>query len=47
MTGVLKRLIPCLKYMELPSLLSTLGQFGPVLLPLVSKNGDEERCFLK
>jgi hypothetical protein len=29
------------------SLLSTQGQFGPVLLPLVSKNDDEEHCFLK
>jgi hypothetical protein len=29
------------------SLLSTPGQFGPVLLPLVSKNDDKELCFLK
>ena len=29
------------------SLLTTPGHFGPVLLPLVSKNDDEERCFLK
>ena len=28
------------------SLLSTPGQFGPVFLPLVSKNDDEELCFL-
>ena len=26
---------------------STPGQFGPVLLPKVSKNDDEEHCFLK
>ena len=29
------------------SLLSTPEQFGPVLLPQVSKNDDEELCFLK
>ena len=29
------------------SLLSTPGQFGPVVLPYVSKNDDEEHCFLK
>ena len=29
------------------SLLSTPGQFGPVLLPWVRKNDDEEHCFLK
>ena len=29
------------------SLLSTLGQFGPVLLFQASKNDDEENCFLK
>ena len=29
------------------SLLSTRGQFEPVLLPKVSKNDDEELCFLK
>ena len=29
------------------SLLSTLGQFGPVLLSYVSKNDDKELCFLK
>ena len=29
------------------SLLSTPGQFGSVLLPKVSKNDEEEHCFLK
>ena len=29
------------------SLLSTPGQFGSVLLPYLSKNDDEEYCFLK
>ena len=29
------------------SLLSTPDQFGPVLLLYVSKNDDEEHCFLK
>ena len=33
--------------MHRTSLLSTPGQFGPVLLPQVSKNDDEEHCFLK
>ena len=28
------------------SLMSTPGQFGYVLLPSVSKNDDEEHCFL-
>jgi len=28
------------------SLLSTPGQFGPVLLPWVSGSDDEEHCFL-
>ena len=27
--------------------MSTRGQFGPVLLPYVSKNDDKERSFLK
>jgi hypothetical protein len=27
------------------SLLSNPGQFGPILLPTVSKNDDEEHCF--
>ena len=31
--GALNRLVQCLKCIELCSLLSTLGQFGPVLLP--------------
>ena len=29
------------------SLLTTPAHFGPVLLPKVSKNDDEECCFLK
>ena len=29
------------------SLVTTSGHFGPVLLPLVSKNDDEECCFLR
>ena len=29
------------------SLPTTPGNFGPVLLPLVSKNDDEEHCFSK
>ena len=29
------------------SLLITPGQFGPVLLPQLSKNDGEEHCFLK
>ena len=29
------------------NLLTTPGHFGPVSLPLVSTNEDEERCFLK
>ena len=29
------------------SLLITPGQFGPALLPWVSKNDDEKRCSLK
>ena len=29
------------------SLLSTPDQFGPVLLPYLNKNDDEELCFLK
>ena len=29
------------------SLLSTPGHFGPVSFPYVSKNEDEEHCFLK
>ena len=29
------------------SLLSTPGQFGPVLLPQVTKNDDEDHCLLK
>ena len=33
--------------MQGTSLLSTPGQFGPVLLPYVSKNDDKEHCFLK
>ena len=28
------------------TLLSTPGQFGPVLVPQVSKNDGEEHCFL-
>ena len=29
------------------SMVSTPGQFGPVLLPKVSKNDDKEHCFLQ
>ena len=29
------------------SLLSTPGQFGPILLPEVSKNDDKKLCFFK
>ena len=29
------------------SMLSTPGQFGPVLLPYVSKIDDKDYCFLK
>ena len=32
--------------MYVTSLLSTPGQFEPVLLPYISKNDDEELCFL-
>ena len=44
--GVLSRLVPCLKCMELACQVLN-GHFGPVYLLQVSKNDDEERCFLK
>ena len=44
--GVLNRLVTCLKCMELACWLLQVI-FGSVLLPYVSKNDDEERCFLK
>ena len=43
---VLNRLVPCLKCRE-TCLMSTPSHFGPVLLPKVNKNDDEELCFLK
>ena len=38
------KLVPCLKWMELGCQV-LLGHFGPVNLPQVCKNDDEERCF--
>ena len=41
----LNRLVPCQKWMELGCKV-LLGHFGPVYLLQVSKNDDEEHCFL-
>ena len=36
-----------MSYVHGTSLLTTPGHFGPVLLPYVSNNDDEEYCYLK
>ena len=40
----LKRLVPCLKWIEV-SCEVLFGQFGPVYLLQVSKSDDQEYCF--